>query len=86
VAGGAGRYLTGRRVVRELERLATERARPETVVRNNGTELTSRAVLRWATRRFGVTVHRAAQARPEHLRRGSSGTADSVPLDCKEIL
>jgi putative transposase len=43
--------LGGVRVVRELERLAIERATPETVVSDNGTELTSGAVLRWATRR-----------------------------------
>jgi len=36
-------------VVRELERLAIERAVPQVVVSNNGTELTSGAVLRWAT-------------------------------------
>ncbi len=43
--------LGGVRVVRELERLAIERAMPETVVSDNGTELTSGAVLRWATTR-----------------------------------
>jgi len=43
--------LAGVRVVRELERLTIERALPETVVSDNGTELTSGAVLRWATRR-----------------------------------
>ena len=44
--------LGGVRVVRELERLTIERAMPETVVSDNGTELTSGAVLRWATRRL----------------------------------
>jgi putative transposase len=39
------------RVVRELERLTFERALPEMVVSNHGTELTSGAVLRWATKR-----------------------------------
>ena len=43
--------LGGVRVVRELERLVEERALPETIVSDNGTELTSGAVLRWATRR-----------------------------------
>jgi putative transposase len=43
--------LGGVRVVRELERLTLERTLPETVVSDNGTELTSGAVLRWATRR-----------------------------------
>jgi putative transposase len=41
--------LGGVRVVRELERLALERAVPQVVVSDNGTELTSGAVLRWAT-------------------------------------
>src|ERR1700694_5903153 len=44
--------LGGVRVVRELERLATERAVPQVMVRDNGTELTSGAVLRWATGRL----------------------------------
>jgi len=39
-------------VVRELERLVEERALPDTVVSDNGTELTSGTVLRWATRRI----------------------------------
>ena len=43
--------LGGVRVVRELQRLTIERATPETVVSDNGTELTSGAVLRWATSR-----------------------------------
>ena len=43
--------IGGVRVVRELERLTIERATPEMVVSDNGTELTSGAVLRWATRR-----------------------------------
>ena len=44
--------LGGVRVVRELERLATQRAAPQVVVSDNGTELTSGAVLRWATGRL----------------------------------
>jgi putative transposase len=44
--------LGGVRVVRELERLATERVVPQEVVSGNGTELTSGAVLRWATGRL----------------------------------
>ena len=44
--------LGGVRVVRELERLTFERALPEMVVSDNGTELTSGAVLRWATGRI----------------------------------
>ena len=58
--------LGGVRVVRELERLATERALPQIVVSDNRTELTSGAVLRWATGRLrwhyiepGKPVHNA---------------------------
>ena len=43
--------LSGVRVVRELGRLSLERATPKVIVSDNGTELTSGAVLRWATRR-----------------------------------
>jgi putative transposase len=44
--------LGGVRVVRELDRLTAERALPRMVVSDNGTELTSCAVLRWATGRL----------------------------------
>jgi len=40
--------LSGVRVARELDRLLAERGRPTTVVSDNGTELTSNAILRWA--------------------------------------
>ena len=39
--------LPGVRVVRELERLTNERATPKVIVSDNGSELTSVAVLRW---------------------------------------
>jgi putative transposase len=44
--------LGGVRVVRELDHLTAERALPRMVVSDNGTELTSCAVLRWATGRL----------------------------------
>jgi len=44
--------LGGVRVVRELERLTLERATPKVIVSDNGTELTSVAVLRWALDRL----------------------------------
>jgi putative transposase len=40
--------LGGVRVVRELQRLTFERGTPQVIVSDNGTELTSVAVLRWA--------------------------------------
>ena len=43
--------LGGVRVVRELERLSRDRATPQVIVSDNGTELTSIAVLQWAAAR-----------------------------------
>jgi putative transposase len=40
--------ISGLRVARELDRLVQLRGRPETVVSDNGTELTSNAILTWA--------------------------------------
>jgi putative transposase len=44
--------LSGVRVVRELKRLSTERTMPQVVVSDNGPELVSNAVLRWASGRL----------------------------------
>jgi putative transposase len=41
--------LSGVRVVRELERLTRERTKPGVIVSDNGTELTSVAVLQWVS-------------------------------------
>jgi putative transposase len=40
--------ISGIRVARELDRLLDERGMPKTIVSDNGTELTSNAILRWA--------------------------------------
>ncbi len=40
--------ISGLRVARELDRLLAERGKPGTIVSDNGTELTSNAILRWA--------------------------------------
>ena len=40
--------ISGTRVTRELDRLLGERGKPKTIVSDNGTELTSNAILRWA--------------------------------------
>jgi hypothetical protein len=42
--------LSGLRVVRELDALIARRGRPAMVVSDNGTELTSMAVLSWCQR------------------------------------
>ena len=39
--------LSGVRVGRELDRLCATRGRPDTIVSDNGTELTSNAILKW---------------------------------------
>ncbi|WP_129609178.1 MULTISPECIES: IS3 family transposase [Rhodoplanes] len=39
--------LSGRRVARELDGLVDRRGRPKMIVSDNGTELTSRAILQW---------------------------------------
>lgn len=56
--------ISGARVVRELERLVTERRLPAMIVSDNGTELTSVAVLRWADER-GIEWHYIAPGRPQ---------------------
>jgi putative transposase len=38
--------ISGIRVARELDRLLVERGKPRTIVSDNGTELTSNAILR----------------------------------------
>ncbi|VFU08472.1 Integrase (fragment) [Methylocella tundrae] len=40
--------LSGLRVARELDRLIHEHGKPKMVVSDNGSELTSNAILRWA--------------------------------------
>ncbi|MGB3317331.1 MAG: IS3 family transposase [Albidovulum sp.] len=55
--------LSGLRVVRELDALITKRGRPAMVVSDNGTELTSMAVLSWC-QRTGVDWHYIAPGKP----------------------
>ena len=56
--------LSGRRVVRELDRLIEYRGRPLMIVSDNGTELTSHAILRWQQER-GVAWHYIAPGKPQ---------------------
>jgi putative transposase len=48
LAAVADTSLSGRRVARELDLLIATRGKPKTVVSDNGTELTSNAILSWA--------------------------------------
>jgi putative transposase len=56
--------LSGRRVGRELDRITELRGRPVMVVSDNGTELTSHAILRWQQER-SVLWHYIAPGKPQ---------------------
>ena len=55
--------LSGLRVIRELETIMAVRGKPATIVSDNGTELTSNAVLRWAADQ-GIEWHYIAPGKP----------------------
>ena len=55
--------LSGLRVARELDRVIAERGMPETIVSDNGTEFTSRAILRWV-QNTGIDWHYIAPGKP----------------------
>ena len=55
--------LSGLRVIRELEALVAIRGKPAMIVSDNGTELTSNAVLRWAAEQ-GIEWHYIAPGKP----------------------
>lgn len=55
--------LSGVRVARELSRLIAQRGAPKMIVSDNGTELTSHAILRWV-REAGVEWHYIAPGKP----------------------
>jgi putative transposase len=60
---GGDTSLSGVRVARELTRLIGMRGKPHTVVSDNGTELTSSAILRWSQERR-VEWHYIAPGKP----------------------
>jgi putative transposase len=55
--------LSGTRVARELDRLLIERGKPKMVVSDNGSELTSNAILTWADQ-SRVAWHYIAPGKP----------------------
>ena len=55
--------LSGVRVARELSRLIAQRGAPKMIVSDNGTQLTSHAILRWV-REAGIEWHYIAPGRP----------------------
>jgi hypothetical protein len=56
--------LSGARVVRELDAIIARRGRPLLCVSDNGTELTSTAILRWCQER-GIAWHYIAPGKPQ---------------------
>jgi putative transposase len=56
--------ISGRRVARELDAIIASRGRPAMVVSDNGTELTSNAILEWADERQ-VGWHYIAPGKPQ---------------------
>ena len=56
--------LSGARVARELDRCIRLYGRPETIVSDNGTELTSRAILEWQNE-TGIAWHYIAPGKPQ---------------------
>jgi transposase InsO family protein len=62
--------ISGKRVARELTALIGRRGKPGMVVSDNGTELTSHAILAWCRRAPGrVALHCPGQADAERLHR-----------------
>ena len=56
--------LSGVRVARELDALIARRGRPKSCVSDNGTELTSMAIMKW-TQASGVDWHYIAPGKPQ---------------------
>ncbi len=70
--------ISGLRVARELDRIVVGRAKPAAIVSDNGTELTSNAMLRWADSAVSPGTTSRAANRPRTPSRGSTaGSATS---------
>ena len=63
LAAVADTSISGHRVVRELTELIARRVKPGMIVSDNGTELTSNAVLAWSGQ-IGVEWHYIAPGKP----------------------
>ena len=73
---------SGTRVVRELDRIAEARGYPRQVVSDNGTELTSHAILRWREERSmpGTPSRPASRSRTASPRASSATCAMSASM------
>lgn len=74
--------LSGLRVGRELDRIVALRGRPAMIVSDNGTELTSHAILHWQQERGvaspGTTSRRASRSRTGSSRASTAGSATNA--------
>ena len=64
LAAAADTSISGARVARELDAIIARRGPPARIVSDNGTELTSRAILGW-TNRTGIAWHYIAPGKPQ---------------------
>lgn len=55
--------IGGHRLARELDALIVQHGKPQTIVSDNGTEMTSNAILKWS-QDCGVTWHYIAPGKP----------------------
>ena len=72
--------LSGARVARELDALIARRGGPGSCVSDNGTELTSMAILKWSRQAasLGTTLRRASRSRTPSWRASSADCATST--------
>ena len=56
--------IRGRRLAREIDAIVARRGKPAVIVSDNGTEMTSRAILDW-TNRTGLAWHSIAPGKPQ---------------------
>lgn len=78
--------ISGRRVIRELNRLIERRGEPELLVSDNGTEFTSNAVLGWVQER-NLDWHYIAPGKPtQNVRHGTRTDGVLVPHPAKRSM
>jgi transposase InsO family protein len=70
--------ISGRRVARELDAIIAWRGKPTTIISDNGTELTSNAILEWAQLRQ-VGWHYIAPADYARALSGNAGRRAANP-------
>ncbi len=72
--------ISGRRVARELDAIIARRGKPATIVSDNGTELTSNAILEWADQ-HKVGWHYIAPGKPQQA--SARASTASCATNCR---